>query len=257
MERIIKTPCLPERNVASVLISSDYPDISDVLLNKFNINTIQVQRNNLLSDDIASHPDCVFVQLNNNTAVSDRTVYTNIVNYLTIGENVFKFSLVNCSGNICSPYPEDVRLNVRVISDMILCNTKYVDKTIKDFADKYNYRLIHCNQGYVACSTVLLNNNALITDDESIYCSAQKNAIDSILINKGSVKLKGRDYGFIGGTYGMIGKNLLAFTGNLDTHSDAELIKSFLKKHSVDYIELNDGPLIDIGGIIPFSEYIY
>ena len=104
--------------------------------------------------------------------------------------------------------------------------------------------------------TVLLNNNALITDDESIYCSAQKNAIDSILINKSSVKLKGRDYGFIGGTCGMIGKNLLAFTGNLDTHIDAELIKSFLKKHSVDYIELNDGPLIDIGGIIPFSEYI-
>ena len=256
MKRIIKTPCLPENNVASVLISSDYPDLSDALLNKFNISTIQVQRNNALTDDIASHPDCVFVQLNDRIAIADKTVYENIVNYLTIEESEDKFSLYKSFETISSPYPGDIRLNVRVISDMILCNTKYIDETIQDFADKYCYRLIHCNQGYVACSTVLLNNNALITDDETIHRSAQKNAIDSILINKGSVKLKGRNYGFIGGTCGMIGKNLLAFTGNLDTHSDAELIKSFLKKHSVDYIELNDGPLMDIGGIIPFSEYI-
>lgn len=255
MKRIIKTPCLPENEVATVLISSDYPDISDVLLNKFNISTIQVQRNNALTDDIASHPDCAFVQLNNNTAIATNELCESIVKYLTT-RNKNNFKLHECSENISSPYPGDVRVNVRVISDMIFCNTKYVDQSVQDFAYKYNYRLIHCNQGYVACSTVLLNNNALITDDESIHCSAQKNAIDSILINKGSVKLKGRDYGFIGGTCGMIGKNLLAFTGKLDTHADAELIKSFLKKHSVDYIELNDGPLIDIGGIIPFSEYI-
>ncbi len=255
MKKIIKTPCLPENNVALALISTDYPDISDKLLKEYNVKTIRVQRNNALTFDISSHPDCVFVQLNENTAVAGKDIYDSIVNYLTIEESVINFNLYKSAGNICSPYPEDVKLNVRIISDMIFCNTKYVDETIKEFSCKHRYRLIHCNQGYAACSTILLNNNALITDDETIHCSAQKNGIDSILISKGSVKLNGREYGFIGGTCGMIGKNLLAFTGNLDTHSDAELIKSFLNKYNINYVELSNGPLIDIGGIIPVSEY--
>ena len=256
MNRIIRTPGLPENKVAAVLTSSDYPDISDVLLNKFNINTIQVQRNNALTDDIASHPDCAFVQLNGNTAVTTSELYKTIVNFLTIEDDEKIFRLYECTEGISSPYPGDIRLNVRVISDMIFCNTRYVDQSIREFASKYNYRLIHCNQGYAACSTVLLNNNALITDDESIHCSAQKNAIDSILISKGSVRLKCRNYGFIGGTCGMIDKNLLAFTGNIDSHTESQAIKIFLNKHSVNYIELTDGPLIDIGGIIPVTEHI-
>ncbi len=256
MKRIIKTPCLPENNVALALISADYPDISDILLNEYNVKTICVQRNDALTDDISSHPDCAFVQLNCNTAVAPIGLCKDIVNYLTIEEKENNLRLYECSESIVSPYPGDIRLNIRVISDMIFCNAKYVDSTVQDFAYKYNYRLIHCNQGYVACSTVLLNNNALITDDETIHCSAKKNAIDSILINKGSVKLKGRNYGFIGGTCGMIGKDLLAFTGKIDTHSDAELIKSFFNKYNIDYVELSNGPLIDIGGIIPVLEYI-
>lgn len=256
MKRIIKTPCLPENNVSLVLISSEHPDISDVLHNKYNVNTIQVKRNNALTNDISSHPDCTFVQLNSNTAVASNGLYKEIVNYLTMEGSDKNFKLYECSESISSPYPGDIRLNVRVISDMIFCNSKYVDSTVRDFTYKCNYRLIHCNQGYVACSTILLNNNALITDDESIYCSAQKNAIDSVLLSKGSVRLKGRNYGFIGGTCGMIGKNLLAFTGKLDTHNDAELIKAFLNKHSIKYVELSSGPLVDIGGIIPVLEYI-
>lgn len=256
MKRIIKTPCLPENNVALALISADYPDISDILLNEYNVKTICVQRNHALTDDISSHPDCAFVQLDKHTALAEKALYKNIVNYLTTKEIETELSLYECPENISSPYPGDVKLNVRVISDMIFCNTKYVDKSIIDFSYENNYQLIHCNQGYAACSSIVLNNNALITDDETIYCSAKKNAIDSILINKGSVKLKGRNYGFIGGTCGMIGKDLLAFTGKIDTHSDAELIKSFLNKNNIDYIELSNGPLIDIGGIIPVLEYI-
>ena len=255
MKKIIQTPCLPEKDVNLALISGDHPDIAKTLFEKYNVNTIKVQQNYELTSDIASHPDCAFVQLNKDIAIASELLYKNIVNYLTIEGIKTNFSVARSYGTIISPYPGDVKLNVRVISDMIFCNTKHVDESIKTFSRNHSYRLIHCNQGYVACSTILLNNNALITDDESIHYSAQNNAVDSILINKGSVKLNGRNYGFIGGTCGMIGKNLLAFTGNLDTHSDADLIKSFLEKYNIKYVELNNGPLIDIGGIIPLSEY--
>ena len=53
----------------------------------------------------------------------------------------------------------------------------------------------------------------------------------------------------------MIDNNLIVFTGNLETHTDCDKIISFLNKHNVKYIELSDGPLVDIGGIIPLFEY--
>lgn len=257
MKKIIETPCLPENDVATVLVSSEFPEIQEALTKKFNIDTIQIPKNTALTEDISTHPDCVFTQLDNHSAVSDQSVYDIIVNYLTIEECTDFFKVYKTTDSVKSPYPNDVRLNIRVIADMILCNTKYVDTRITEFAEKHNYRLIHCNQGYTACSSVILNNNALITDDESIHHSAVSNGIDSLLINKGSVKLKGQPYGFIGGTCGMISKNLLAFSGKLDTHTDAELIKSFLLKHNIDYIELSDNPLTDIGGIIPLLWYQY
>ena len=53
---------------------------------------------------------------------------------------------------------------------------------------------------------------------------------------------------------GIIDKNLLAFTGNLESHNDAELIIQFLNKYGIKYINLNDGALVDIGGIIPLTQ---
>ena len=53
----------------------------------------------------------------------------------------------------------------------------------------------------------------------------------------------------------MIDNNLLAFTGKLNSHPDFELIRAFLYKYNVNYIELTEGPLIDIGGIIPVYEH--
>ncbi len=253
MLKLLNKPCLPENKVAVSVVSSEYPEIFDRLYDDFKIETIRIDKNNALTDDISTHPDCVFLQLNSDTVFSDECNYNNIVNILT-DKGIKKTKILLSDKTICSPYPDDIRLNVRVIGNRIICNSKYIDTNLRDCAEKLGFRIIHCNQGYAACSTILLNDNALITDDSTIHSSAQLNGIDSILIRKGSVKLKCREYGFIGGTCGMIDKNLLAFTGRLDSHTDSDLIKSFLNKHSVNCVELIDGPLIDIGGIIPLLE---
>lgn len=253
MLKLLNKPCLPENKVAVSVVSSEQPEIIRRLHDDFMIESIIIDQNKSLSDDISSHPDCVFLQLDTETVFSDINKSGCIVNFLTNKEYV-EFNTILSSGPVCSPYPGDIRLNVRVIGNNIICNSKYIDINLKNYAEKSGFRIIHCNQGYAACSSIVLNDNALITDDPTIHSSAQLNGIDSVIIRKGSVKLKCREYGFIGGTCGMIDKNILAFTGCLDSHIDSALIKSFLNKHSISYVELTDGPLVDIGGIIPLFE---
>lgn len=252
MLKYLNKPCLPENKVALALVSSEYPKIFDRLYKDFNVNTIKIKKNTALSDDISTHPDCIFAQINSSESIIDKSSYNYIVNYLTIGD--IDFHLNSSFEAIKSPYPYEVGLNVRIIGNKLFCNTKYIDRNLLKVAEQSGLAIIHCNQGYTACSTIALNDNALITDDESIHHSAKNNGIDSVLIKKGSVRLKGHEYGFIGGTCGMIDNNLLAFSGRLESHKDSDIIKSFLDKYNIDYVELSDDPLTDIGGIIPILE---
>lgn len=254
MKKLLSTPLLPNNKVKTVFVSAEYPDIIKSLTEKFNLDVVEVEPNNELEPSISSHADCLFLQLDKNTVIVEENNYNKIVNFFTSKGGDLPINLNIEKEQVKSPYPDDVKLNCKVIDNRIICNKSYISSHIKDYACKNGIELIHTNQGYAACSVIVLNDNALITDDESIYQSSKTNGIDCILISKGSVKLKGHNYGFIGGTCGMLDKNLLAFTGKLKSHSDAELIISFLNKHRIKYIELTDEPLVDIGGIIPLIE---
>lgn len=254
MKKLPVRPRLPDNTVLAVLVSSEYPEIIEALKNKFNVDIILVPCSSELTDDISTHADCRILQLNDDSFIVDNSLKQPIVNYLT---NLGLLNDINIIGSECepaSPYPGDVLLNATVISDKVICNTKYIDNSIRKFADLNSYQLVHVNQGYAACSVVVLNDYSIITDDDSIYKSALLNGLDCLYINKGSVRLKNRDYGFIGGTYGMLDKDLIAFTGKLEAHTECDRIKRFLIKHNIRYIELTDGPLIDIGGIIPILQ---
>lgn len=235
----------------TLFLSGSEPEIINKL-NSMGCGTVICERNTALSVPVQTHADCLLFRADENTYFVEEGNYKNIVNVLTKGEGTGRAEdrkIIKVQ-DIKSPYPDDVKLNAKVFGNKILCNTDYISREIKDFAEINGHELIHCNQGYAACSTVKLSDNAAITDDESVYNSLTANGIDCIKVSKGSVKLSGYDYGFIGGCCGIIENNLLAFAGNIDTHSDAELIKSFLIKHGIDYVNLSDGKLIDIGGII-------
>lgn len=221
-------------------------------LNTMGYNTIISKPNEALDVPIRSHADCLLFIPDENTYLIEEGNNNAIVNYLTKGEESKKISnseIIMVSG-IKSPYPNDVKLNAKVFGKNILCNINTVSSYIKEYAQNHGYRLMHCNQGYAACSTIKLSDNAAITDDISVYNTLSSIGIDCLMVSKGSVKLKGYNYGFIGGCCGMIENNLIAFAGNADTHADSELIKNFLVKHCIDYVNLSDGELIDIGGIV-------
>ncbi len=258
MQKLLTKPLLPQNRVTTAVVSSEYKEITTSLKYNYGINIIPSRKNISLESSISEHPDCDIVQLDNKTVFVNIDSYDYFVNYFTniAGEFLQNFKVIASEKAVVSPYPSDIRLNIKVFGDKIICNSANLDSKIKYFASKNNIRIVHTNQGYSACSIIKINDNALITDDESICYAAQSNGMDCLKISKGSVKLNGHNYGFIGGTCGMIDKNVLAFTGSLRKHSDYKSIVKFLDKHNIKFIELSDNALIDIGGIIPIFEEV-
>lgn len=63
-----------------------------------------------------------------------------------------------------------------------------------------------------------------------------------LLVHEENVFLDGYDYGFLGGCCGLIDKNVVAFTGKLDSLECAAEIRAFLEKHCVQYIGADAKP---------------
>ncbi len=237
----------------TLFVSGSEPQIVN-RLKTLGYSVLEVNPNKRIDSAVASHADCTLFSPDSKNYFVEKGNYNNIVNFFTKGEEngyIKEGKRIIAIDGIKSPYPDDVKLNCRQFGTKILCNINTAAPEITDFAYKSSFELIHCNQGYAACSTVKLNDTSAITDDESIYNTLTANGIDCIKVSKGSVKLNGFDYGFIGGCCGLTEKNKIVFTGNIEKHSDADIIKKFLNKYSIEYICLTDDELIDIGGIIP------
>lgn len=256
LKKTLDTPILPSSKATVAVSCKAVKTIKR--LKALGIETFEITENPKLDKPVSTHADCNFLQLDKNTFICDESISVkfseylnkNIVNYLTIGEENIKI----ITEKISSPYPGEARINVKVIDNAIICNTEHISEKIHVFSSFNNTNLYHCNQGYVGCSSVLVNRNSVITDDSSVYNTFNRIGFDCLMLSKGQIKLDGYNYGFIGGCCGFIDKNLIAFNGKLSEHKDCDLIKAFLKKNNVDYIELVDGPLTDIGGILPFLE---
>lgn len=257
MLKTIDIPCLPQSK-AVVAVSSEAKNTIESL-KKLDIKVFEIEVNNNLEPSIASHADCNLVNLGGGTFICDNSNIMELTLFCSKCRIVKKLTgdreFINIiRADVSSPYPNEAVINVKSFGSGIVCNTSLVAPSIKEFAEKNNIKLYHCNQGYVGCSTVLVAQKAIMTDDKSVYDTFNRIGFDCLMLSKGQIKLIGHEYGFIGGCCGFTDKNLLAFNGRLDTLDDADKIKDFLGKYNVKYIELTDEPLTDIGGIVPLFE---
>lgn len=244
----LKTPGIPQSKVRHVALSDYFPQTIKRLCN-FGIESIITIPTQKLDKRVSFHTDMLMYNSSPGELLLDISQKNNLVNFLTIG---YKVKVIEKS--VSSPYPGDSLLNAVSVGNSLICNKKTVSEEVIAHAENEKQKIIYINQGYTKCSICLVNQNAFITDDESIYIAAMQNQIDCILINKGSVKLNGFDYGFIGGCCGLIDKDKLFFNGDINMHSDCNKIIDFLAKYSVEPITIENQPLYDIGGIIPLTE---
>lgn len=239
-------PNLPEENAKIVVMSTNNKE----LVKRVEELGVKV----LLSENLSKllifeqyHTDLQLLHYNKDTVFV-------LKECTSLKENLKKYfpNVIEISKNIDKDYPNNVMLNCVVLNDKLICNTKTISDEVLQMAIKDNLKIINVNQGYTKCSTCIVNENAIITSDKSIYKSC-RNEMDVLLIRQGYIELPGTDYGFIGGSSFKCNRNTLVFTGNIKLHPDYESIKSFAQNHNVELLSLTENTMIDIGSIIPID----
>ena len=239
-------PNLPQDNAKLVVMSTNNKE----LVNRVEELGIKVLSSVNLSKLLIFeqyHTDLQFLHYNKDTVF--------VLNECTsLKGNLKKYfpNVIEISKNIKKDYPNNVMLNCVVLNDKLICNSKTIADEVLQMAIKDNLKIINANQGYTKCSTCIVNENAIITSDKSIYKSC-RNEMDVLLIRQGYIELPGTDYGFIRGSSIKYNRNTLVFTGNIKLHPDYESIKSFAQNHNVELLSLTENTMIDIGSIIPID----
>ncbi len=211
-------------------------------INALGINTIFSNYiNNLISYE-RYHADMQLLKIKNRIFVPANAV--SLIDRIS----VYSDDICICKA-LETLYPHNVALNAALVGNNLFCKVDALAAEVRDFCINNDIRLVNVNQGYAKCSTLIVNDNAIITADPTIHKAATDVNIDALLINQGHIVLDDKNYGFIGGASGVIGDNVLFF-GDLDTHPDAESIKLFLKKYNMRHISLYSGKLKDIGGFV-------
>ncbi len=242
---------LPESRVTHVIVDKNSPDEFLANLEKLRI-TYFLSGEVGAMPSVATHPDMQIFNLGGNKIVCEPSVHKYFQEYLSpLGFNVICGRTL-VSGN----YPYDIAYNIARVGGLAIHKTSHTDTEILSLLKEFNVGIINVSQGYTKCAIAIISQKAVITADNGIAKALSKADIDVLLIKAGSITLKGMEYGFIGGTCGLIAKNLLAFCGNIEKHPEYERIKAFAKKHSVDIISRCSGGLIDIGSIIPIKQEV-
>ncbi len=228
-------PFVPNEKAVGVFINSDYAYLFD----NSKIGVVSVFGADILPRYIRNHPD-----INLFSGYYQLFLSKTCVLHDPIGLAKDKKSSEVELSNTHRGYN---KLNAFILSDTIFGNLEVLDKNLV-----LQYKnAVHTKQTYAKCSTALINDKAAITDDTSVFKAIKSAGFDALLIEKGDIKLDTKDYGFIGGSCGLISPNLLAFAGDCATHRDYIAIKDFARNHNC-YLEiLCKGELLDIGGIIP------
>ena len=247
--RFINCPNLPEADVALVAMSGTYPKIMDAL-HKINRTVLPIKPCKNLALPVCTHADMLCHHLGNNAIVVAKGE-----EYLKTALEHYGFRTVYSNSNLERDYPKDVALNAARIGGKLIANQKMLDTVIADYCRKNQIAILFAKQGYTKCSSVVISENAIITEDPSIAATAAGAEINVLKIRPGFVKLEGYEYGFLGGACGMIGKNTLAFTGTIESHPDFLNIKAFCDHQNVQLISLTKDPLTDVGGILPLKTF--
>jgi len=143
-------------------------------------------------------------------------------------------------------------MNAARVGKWLICNKAFTDESIiSSTSSKY---IIDTSQGYAKCSTLVVDENSIVTADIDIATKSKACGIDVLKIEQGSIKLDGYNYGFIGGCGAKIDENTMYFTGDIKSHLQGNIISEFINNKGIKIISGSSKELIDIGSIIVLKE---
>ena len=187
------------------------------------------------SELVANHPDVLLCKLG---AKPESPIYEGIPNEL-------------------SPlYPGDCRYNAACTGKFFIHKLDVTDAGLLDaakasFGDEL--QLINVRQGYAKCSTVIVDEDSIITYDKGIAKPCEAAGMNVLLVEPCFVKLRGANTGFIGGASGRVDDKIV-FNGDLSAHPNFREITAFIEERGLGCKWFESYELEDIGSIITVTK---
>ncbi|MFX0548061.1 DUF6873 family GME fold protein [Hathewaya histolytica] len=213
-------------------------------LETLNKNILKVPELDILYPSIKGHPDILINIIDNKSILVHKDIQMDFIQLLE-SKNL---KVLYTENSLEATYPKDIIINALSTEEFFIHNLNFTDKTL--LKKNMHKKLISVNQGYTKCSTALVNKNSIITSDVTIAKNLKENNFNVLLIPPGDIILEELNYGFIGGTCGLVEDNVLAFYGDLNYYAYGREVLKFLKECKVEPLFLRKGKLIDRGSIL-------
>ena len=230
---------------ATIVLSEEHPQFHAALRRR-GIHTLALRRRDLVVCPAAAHADMQLLALDSQTVLLSPYQPELKVQLSQLGLTVLTGPVLE------KEYPRDVPYNALRLGNHYICNHRTVSAVARSHWQKLGCREIAVKQGYASCSTCVVDERSIITADAGIARAATAAGLCVLQIRPRFIQIPKYDTGFIGGCSGRT-DDAVIFTGKLESHPDGAQMRSFIRIRNLQIVELADGPLIDIGGMIVFS----
>lgn len=213
----------------AVFLAKDHdPRLAECFTN-MGYEIVPVHTTGIVSAPVADHPDMFMCKL----GISDDST---LVRY-------------SPESALAPEYPQDIAYNAACTGKFFIHSLRYTAPELLSAAEELGMVMVDVRQGYAKCSTVIVDEEAVITYDRGIEKACAKAGLEVLLVQPGHVLLPGYDTGFIGGASGRVGDTVY-FNGDLTEHPDHAKITGFIEDRGLQAKWFEDWPLTDIGSII-------
>lgn len=226
----------------TILVSKLLPPSMEEILETKGYRVIRLTPTAAIKSELRFHPDVLCCKTPTGLFIGDPIIQAQMSDLVDFG--AFKYGKPLQDG-----YPYEVLYNCYFYGKYLFAS-RYTDKVIFQHAADNGFQPIIVKQGYTKCSVAICGKDSFITADKAICSELEKIGFNVLLINGSDILLNGFSCGFIGGCFGLLDDDLVAFTGSLDCMLDGRNIKSFLSQIGTEILELSKDTLYDYGGFI-------
>ena len=225
------------------IVDKAYYDILRDKLSEFNIKAFPSFESKILKGAVATHPDMSLFKYDEETLVasSESFEYYNEVFKAT------KINVINAYEDPLEKYPGDVKFNALRVGEYLICKKNSYANAIMNRFDEGE--TINSSQGYVKCSVIDIGSKYFVTDDKYLQKIINGLGHKSILLDKGLVKIKDYDYGFIGGASGYACDKIF-LTGHIKDEANRICIEEFAREINKELIYLTEYDIFDVGTLM-------
>lgn len=225
------------------IVDKAYYDILRDKLSEFNISAYPSFDSKILKGAVRTHPDMSIFKYDEETLIASQESFE----YYNEIFKATKINVINANEDPLAKYPGDVKFNALRVGEHLICKKDVCAEAIVARFDED--KTINSSQGYVKCSVIDIGGEYFVSDDKYLHDIIKNLGHKSMLIDKGLVKIKDYDYGFIGGSSGYA-RDKIFLTGHIKDEANRLRLEEFARSINKELIYLTEYDIFDVGTLM-------